>query len=72
MTVCLWAPKSTPTGLWSQVLNRAQGAGLRPGLFLDRDGLVLRRSITFTGLPMSASSTAPPASSRKPTFAVSP
>ncbi|HIM43208.1 MAG TPA: HAD-IIIA family hydrolase [Rhodospirillales bacterium] len=28
-------------GLWSQVLNRAQGAGLRPGLFLDRDGLVV-------------------------------
>jgi D-glycero-D-manno-heptose 1,7-bisphosphate phosphatase len=28
-------------GLWSQVLNRAQGAGLRPGLFLDRDGVVV-------------------------------
>lgn len=28
-------------GLWSQVLNRAQGAGLRPGLFLDRDGVVI-------------------------------
>ena len=28
-------------GLWSQVLNRAQGAGLRAGLFLDRDGVVV-------------------------------
>ncbi len=28
-------------GLWSQVLNRAQGAGLRAALFLDRDGVVV-------------------------------
>lgn len=28
-------------GLWSQVLNRVQGAGPRPGLFLDRDGVVV-------------------------------
>ena len=27
--------------LWSQVLNRAQGAGRRGGLFLDRDGVVV-------------------------------
>lgn len=26
---------------WSQVLNRAQGAGRRGGLFLDRDGVVV-------------------------------
>lgn len=28
-------------GQWSQVLNRAQGRGLRPALFLDRDGVVV-------------------------------
>ncbi|MFQ5764573.1 MAG: D-glycero-alpha-D-manno-heptose-1,7-bisphosphate 7-phosphatase [Rhodospirillales bacterium] len=28
-------------GQWSQVLNRAQGGGLRPALFLDRDGVVV-------------------------------
>jgi D-glycero-D-manno-heptose 1,7-bisphosphate phosphatase len=28
-------------GLWSQVLNRAQGAGRRAALFLDRDGVVI-------------------------------
>ena len=31
-------------GLWSQVLNRAQGAGLRPGLFLDRDGVMNKKA----------------------------
>lgn len=28
-------------GLWSQVLNRAQGAGRRAALFLDRDGVIV-------------------------------
>ena len=28
-------------GLWSQVLNRAQGATRRAALFLDRDGVVV-------------------------------
>ena len=30
-----------PDGLWSQVLNRAQGATRRAALFLDRDGVVV-------------------------------
>ncbi|MCH2327707.1 MAG: HAD-IIIA family hydrolase [Rhodospirillales bacterium] len=36
-----WITEIDAAGLWSQVLNRAQGAGLRPGLFLDRDGVVV-------------------------------
>lgn len=28
-------------GLWCQVLNRCQGNGLRPALFLDRDGVIV-------------------------------
>jgi D-glycero-D-manno-heptose 1,7-bisphosphate phosphatase len=28
-------------GLWCQVLNRSQGTGLRPALFLDRDGVIV-------------------------------
>jgi D-glycero-D-manno-heptose 1,7-bisphosphate phosphatase len=28
-------------GIWSQVLNRCQGTGTRPALFLDRDGVVV-------------------------------
>jgi len=28
-------------GVWCELLNRTQGAGLRPALFLDRDGVVV-------------------------------
>ena len=28
-------------GIWCQVLNRSQGTGLRPALFLDRDGVLV-------------------------------
>jgi len=28
-------------GIWCQVLNRCQGRGMRPALFLDRDGVIV-------------------------------
>lgn len=33
-----------PDGVWVQFLNRAQGIGLRPTLFLDRDGVILEET----------------------------
>jgi D-glycero-D-manno-heptose 1,7-bisphosphate phosphatase len=31
-------------GIWMQLLNRAQGSGRRPTLFLDRDGVILEET----------------------------
>lgn len=40
-------------GLWSQVLNRVQGTGMKPALFLDRDG-VLVEEVHYLSNPQDA------------------